>query len=379
MAVHQAPRAEADGRSPREKVRDAIESPFGFEPLRRALTPDDHITVVLDAALPHAAELLAGVLDHLATAGIEPAAVTVVSPPGSREDWIDDLPDEFADVTAETHDPADRKKLAYLATTKAGRRIYLNRTLVEADFIIVLTGRRFDPVRKYAGAEIALYPDLADEEIIAANAGPFTKQQPWAGQDESHEVAWLLGTPFLIQVIEGEGDDIQDVVAGLLDSSAEGRRRQDARWKWQTEGKADLAIASVSGDPERLTFLDLAKAAACAAKTVRKGGRVALLTEAAPILGEAAEMIRGLDEPKSPESRLAKEKPADWAACRLWCLAAAHASLFLAGHYPEELVEELFATPLQSPDEVQRLVDAAKSVVVIPDAHKAKVKVLEPA
>src|SRR5262249_5718560 len=152
---------------PREQVRAALEAPFGFEPLRRALTPDDRVTIVLDADLPHAAELLAGVLDHLGTAGIGPAAVTVGTPPQSRQDWIDDLPDEFADVTAETHDPADRAKLAYLATTKGGRRVYLNRTLVEADFVILLTGRGYDPLTGYAGAEAAVFPALADEEVKA--------------------------------------------------------------------------------------------------------------------------------------------------------------------------------------------------------------------
>lgn len=361
--------------SPREMVLAALEAPFGFEPMRRALTPDDHIALVLDANLPHAAELLAGVFDHLATAGIAPAAVTVLTPPGSREDWIDNLPDEFADVTAEIHDPTNRKKLAYLATTKGGRRIYLNRTLVEADFIVVLTGRQFDPVRGYAGAEVALYPELADEEIIAANAGPYTKHHPWGGLEESHEVAWLLGTPFLVQVIAGGGDSIHEIVAGLLDSGDEGKKRQDARWRFEIESKADAAIATISGDPARVSFLDLAKAAAAAARTVKKGGRVALLTEAAPALGEGAELIRRLDEPNSPDAWLAREKPTDWAACRLWCKAAAHAGLFLASRYPDDLVEELFATPLATPSEVQRLIEGAASIIVIPDAHKAKVDV----
>ena len=376
VAVRRAP-VSPPTKTPRELIGEALESPFQFEPLRRALTPDDRIAVVLDADLPHTAELLSGLLAHLGTAGIVPAAVTVITPPGSRQDWIDELPDEFADVTAETHDPADRKKLAYLASSQSGRRVYLNRTLVESDFMVVLTGRRFDPVRGYAGAEVALYPDLADEEIRAANAGPYTKQSPWDGRNESREVAWLLGTPFLVQIIEGEGDTIQSVVAGLLDSSDEGRRRQDAMWKWQADTHADAAIAAISGDPARITFLDLAKAAACAARAVKKGGRIALLTDAGPPLGEAAEMIRSLDDPKSPPTRLAKDKPADWPACKLWCFAASRASLFLASEYPDELVEELFAAPLATPSEVQRLIDAAASVVVIADAHKAKLEIVE--
>ena len=65
----------------RQLVRDALEKPFGFEPLRRALTPDDHVAVVVDEQLPHLAELLAGVLEHLGTAGIQPAAVTLLTAP----------------------------------------------------------------------------------------------------------------------------------------------------------------------------------------------------------------------------------------------------------------------------------------------------------
>ena len=375
VAVTRASIAELPTASPRELIGAALEAPFGFEPMRRALTADDRVAIVLDAELPHAAELLAGVFDHLGTAGIAPAAVTVVTPRRSRQDWIDELPDVFSDLTAETHDPADRTKLAYLSTTQTERRVYLNRTVVEADFTVVLTGRRFDPVRGYAGAQVALYPDLADEEIRAENFGPFTKREPWPGREEAHEVAYLLGTPFLIQIIEGEGDTIQDVVAGLLPSSEEGQRRQDARWKFAIADRADAAIATISGDPARLTFLDLAKAAACAARAVNRGGRIALLTEACPILGEAAEWIRKVDEPRIPGQLLAREKPADWAACKLWCAAARHASLFLASRYRDELVEELFATPLKSASEVERLIDSAGSVLVIPDAHKAKVEV----
>ena len=247
VAVDRAAIAAPPSASPRELVGAALESPFGFEPMRRAVTPDDRVAIVLDADLPHAAELLAGVLDHLGTAGIAPSAVTIVTPPGSRQDWIQALPGEFSDVTAETHDPTDRKKLAYLATTKSERRVYLNRTVVEAEFTVILSGRRFDPVRGTAGAQVALYPELADEEIRAANFGPFLKAAPWEGREEAEEVAWLLGMPFLVQVIEGAGDAIQDVVAGLLPSSAEGLRRQEARWTFTIAEKADAAIATTQG------------------------------------------------------------------------------------------------------------------------------------
>ena len=55
---------------------------------------------------------------------------------------IDELPDEFQDVRTEIHDPGKREALAYLATTRRGRRIYLNRTVVDADQSIVVAGCR---------------------------------------------------------------------------------------------------------------------------------------------------------------------------------------------------------------------------------------------
>jgi len=363
--------------APRELVRAALETPFGFEALRRALTPDDRVAVVLDPELPHAAELLAGVIDHLGTAGIAPAAVTVVTPPGSRQDWIDALPDEFADVKAETHDPADRTKLAYLATTQSERRVYLNRELVEADYVVVLSGRRYDPLTGYAGAEAAVYPALAGDEVRAAVAGKFETDAP--GEEpsdlraEASETTWLLGTPFIVQVIEGAGGAIQDVVAGLLGSGTEGVRRQDARWRGTVATNPTTVIAAVSGEPGRVTFLDLAKAAACAARVVDPGGRIAVLSDAAPPLGEGAALLRSLDGPRGAYKRLARLKPDDWAACHLWAFAAKRANLFFASGYPDETAEELFATALRTPAEVQRLIDAADSVLVIPDAHKMMV------
>ncbi len=361
-----------------ELVRAALEKPFNFESLRRALTPDDRVAIVIDPRLPYLTEMLAEVLRHVGTAGIAPAAVTVVSPPGEPQTWIEELPDEFEDVTAETHDPATAPKLMYLATTKGERRVYLNRTVVEADFTVVLAGRRYDPHCGYAGAENMLFPSLSNEETQAALLGEFKSSAPDGNREsEAAEVAYLLGTPFLIQVIEGEGDSVQEVVAGLFDSGAEGIRRQDARWRGTIDAEADTVIASVSGDPANITFADLAKAAATAARAVKKGGRIALLTTAAPDLGPGAELLRKLDGPTGAKRLLAREKPDDWAAAALWVYAARSASVFFASGYPDNVAEELFTTPIRTASEAQRLINTGGTVLLIPDAHKAMVTVGE--
>ncbi len=379
VELHRAP-VLSPAAGARELVRAALERPIGLDaPLRRALTPDDRVTIVLDEHLPHIPELLAGVIEHLQSGGINPSAVTVVVPPGGPgSPWVDDLPDEFADIHLETHDPEERKKLAYLATTKAGRRVYLNRTLVEADFVVVLTGRGYDPTFGYAGAEVALFPALSDAETLAGFVGRFTTDppgaKPGAARAEAAEIGWLFGTPFFVQVIEGAGGEVQEVVAGLPESTAEGVRRQQARWHATVAERPDLVVAAVSGDPGRVDFLAVASAAAAAARVVRPGGRIAVLTDAAPQLHEGADLLRQAEDSAAAGKALAKRKPDDWPAAALWAFAAERANLFVASGWPDEVAEGLFATPITSASEVQRLIDAAERVLVIPDAHKTMVE-----
>jgi nickel-dependent lactate racemase len=305
--------------------------------------------------------------------------VTILVPPGETGNtWVDELPDEFADVRLEIHDPEERKNLAYLATTKGGRRIYLNRTLVEADFVVVLTGRRYDPTTGYAGAEVALFPALGDAETLAGYVGQFRTEpprpKPRGVRAEAAEIGWLFGTPFFVQVIEGAGDTVQEVLAALPDRTADGITHQDARWRASVSERPDLVVAAVSGSPERVDFLAVAQAAAAAARVVQPGGRIAVLTDAAPPLGEGAELLRQANEPAQVEKPLHKRKPDDWPAAALWALAAERASLFVAAGWPEEVTEELFATPLASAAEVQRLIDAADRVLILPDAQKMMVE-----
>jgi nickel-dependent lactate racemase len=364
-------------RSPGELVRDALENPYEFEAMRRAMTPDDHVTIVLDTGLSHVSAMLAAVLDHLRSAGVQLDAVTILTAPESSQTWIDELPDEYADVRTEIHDPTDRQRLAYLATTSAERRVYLNRTLVDADFTIVLSGRGYDPLTGYAGAEAAIFPALSDEEAIQSVAGEFHMkapgQEPWPVREEATEILWLLGTPFLVQAIEGEGGTVADVVAGLPPSSAEGIRRQDERWRATVAEEPDTAVVAIGDTSDRVTFLDIAKCAACAARVVRKGGRIAILTKAAPDLGSGAQLLRSLEGPTGARRLLAKAKPEDWAACLLWIFAAKNHHIYLASGYPDDVAEELFTTPIRTASEVQRLIDGGEKVLIIPDAHKSMV------
>ncbi len=331
---------------PRELLRAALDRPIGLDvPVRRALVPDDHAVIVVDESLPHVGELVAEIIAHITAGDVQPAAVTLlVPPPSGNQEWVEDLPDEFGDVHVEVHDPTDVKKVAYLMTTKAGRRVYLNRTLVEAEFVVVLSGRRFDPACGHTGAECSLFPALSDAETRAE----FENKPPPAEavRAEAATVAWHLGMPVFVQVIEGPGDTVAEVVTGLPESSAVGIERQNARWKGTVDGPADLVVVTASGG--RVGANELRHAVALGLTCLQADGRFVLLTDA------PAEAAVGLE--------------------KAWADGDLGPHVYVAAGWDDDAIENLNATRLSSATELQRLIAVADRVTVLPDAHKSQIE-----
>jgi nickel-dependent lactate racemase len=355
-------------------VRDALDRPRSFPPLRRALTPDDQIAVVVDDRLPQLGIIVSEVLAYLVEAGIEPGAITLVGAPGSTQPWVDDLPDRFQNVRTEIHDPTDRKAVAYLASTRKGRRVYLNRTVVDADQAIVVAGCRYDPAFGRLDGAGVLFPSLSDADTIKNATHYFSMAPPdaasWPLQDEAAEVAWLLGVPFMVQVIEGTGEGVSAVVGGTVESSPECQRLLDERWRVSLPRPAQTVVVTVGGDSVRQDFETLARAALCASRVVEANGRIVLLSRANPRLGESIELMSGTDNPAVAARRVQERQPAGRSAALQWLEAARHAGLYLLSQLPDETVEEMFAAPLQQARQVQRLVDVPGSCLFLDEAQK---------
>ena len=367
--------------SPGEMMRAALEEPLGLgASLRSAVTPDDQIVIVVEERVPRLLDLLVSLFQHLVGGGIRLGNVTLLVPATSlQQPWLDDLPDELGDIHLEVHDPENREKIAYLATTKSERRVYLNRKIVEADLLIVLSRRGFDPKLGYSGAAAFLFPQFSDAETIAAYPKEFSTakrpEEPNPLRVEAKEILKLLGAPFLVQVIEGYGDSIAEVLVGLPTSTTDGVASLKKRWLARVERKADLVIAAVAGSADRIDFRDLATAAATARRALGAGGQLVLLTTAAPPLDDSGDLLLKVDGPAMALKRIAAAKPDDAMPGTFWAYAAKKASLYVASGWPDELVEELFATPIHTAGEVQRLIDAADTVLFLPDAHKMFVEV----
>jgi hypothetical protein len=183
------------------------------------------------------------------------------------------------------------------------------------------------------------------------------------------EIVWLLGAPFFVQIIEGSGDEVDHVVAGPIAASAEGQRLLDVRWRVRVDAAAPTVIAQLSAPPERHTFADVARALACASRVVQPGGRIIVVSGGQPEPDGGGQLLRQADTPEDALTLLNERQPLDRAAAFQWAQAARRANLYLLSKLPAEVVEEMFATPLDDAAQVQRLVGETP-FVYLPDADK---------
>jgi hypothetical protein len=347
-----------DGVAPRDLpglVREALENPRDFPPLRRTVVPGDRVAIPLGPAVPDADIILAEVVAILREAGVEPEGITVLAAPGAHAPGTLHLP---AGVTRIDHDPDDRARMAYLASTAAGRRVYLDRMLTDADVVLPIGRLAYDPVLGYDGPWGAIFPGLSDRETVRAAAAGALASLPEPGDrvplfDEAAEVGWLLGSLFHVAVAPGVRG-VAGIVAGREDLvRADGVRAIQDAWSVATDAWAELVVAGIGVAGVPSTLDDLSVGLQGALDLIRPGGasRIVALSE----IAEVPEPVAG-----SPTSaRLDR--------------VLEGAAVYLLSRLDPEVVEDLGMVPVARLADVQRLVAASGSCLLLSPADRLRV------
>ena len=361
-------------------VTEAIESPIAFPALRHAIVSGDHVAIVLDRGIPRPADVLGPVLECLADAGVQRHDTWIVEiPPADPRNALppDGVPPEIRLVQ---HDPLDRNRLSYLASTKAGTRVYLNREVVDADLVVLVGRVDYDPILRYRGTASSVFPGLADaaaQQVFRSQISkPITANSQIAARQESDEVAWLLGVQFAVQVVIGQHNEIVAVLAGHgPDVQREAQRSLDSCWKQTAPRRVDLVIAAIGGAPQRQGFDELGAALESAAKLVQEGGHVAVLSAIDAEPGKTLQTARQLQDSAKALEHVRRHPNED--AISTWQIVRCcqNTRMYLKSRLADELVEDLGMTPVASAAEVQRLVNQATSCIILKDAELARVSV----
>ena len=373
VAVHRGPEVLADVA---EAARDAVQQPIDFAAFREAVVPGDRVVIALQRDVPHGPTLVRTLMDVLLSRDVDPAEVTILQPAGltaATDDPRCGLPEAIREAVGwEVHDATDEDRRAYLASSAAGDRLYLSKTLVEADLVVPVGLVEHHSALGYSGTNSVLFPGCGSAEAIVKLRGEghdeLTPDEPRASRQLVDEVGWLLGTQFTLQGIRSRNGSLAAVLGGTSDAVMErGRTLLRDAWRLELDERPDMVVVSVDGrsglNASCSNWEGTVEAIETARHLVERDGRIVVLSDCDETLGTAMDVIRQSRTPSEavPPIRSMAAVDVDIALRLIRCLE--WANVYLRSDLSPDLVEDLFMTPLASDAEARRVVGTARDCV----------------
>ena len=346
------------------------------------LVPDDHVAIALDSKLPDASTVLAALLPSVRQAIGQESEISVVATPGGHPGLAEGLP---AGINVVVHDPEDKTQLAYLASSQAGRRIYLNRLLTDADAVIPVGEIGFDPAIGYRGPWSVLFPGLSNvetrEDYAKLPPEPFRSpidRDSLELMEESTEAGWLVGSHFAIGVVPGSSG-FAEIVAGLSTSVRDqGIDILDRAWDFRADSQAELVVAGIGRPGSATTLDDLAAGIDAAVQLVQNGGKIVVLSRALGEIGPSLQRLIGAGDPRRGVAALrGHEGDEDYSVAARLNKAMAWADIYLLSALDPQVVEDLSMIPLGRAQEAARLVASSRSCIFLSHAELTRVGVVD--
>ena len=386
-------------------VADALDHPLDYPPLARCVTPADRVVLALDRNVSRAAEITAATVDALIRAGVAADGIAVLRPPADHDAGPAENPCRLIAAPLRrriellTHDPTDRRQLAYLAANESGGAILVNRALHEADVIVSIGCMLAEGSGGYFGIHGAIYPTFSDAETIERFCDP-TEDASSHCSDPTHchahaatsrrhngkghggkkasvfhpvaeadHVAWLLGVQFTIQVIPAAGDGVLHVLAGQSDAvRRRGEELYHAAWSWPVAAPVGLVVAAVEGAAGRQTWENFGRALETACLFVEEGGAIAVCCDLDARPGPAMQRLAAATSHVAALRQIGRRRPPDARIAGQLARALDRGKVYLLSGLEASVVEELDMIPIEKPEELARLARHYQSCVLLPNA-----------
>ncbi|MEL6106536.1 MAG: hypothetical protein AAFU85_10880 [Planctomycetota bacterium] len=240
----------------------ALQRPDDFPPMEAAIVPGDRVALAIDPNVPQIESVVSAALRLVDAA--DASHVDLVLWDEATDETAERLASIAPDGVVVRHQSDVRDSLSYLAADVDADPIYLNRAVVDADFVLPIVAIRPTDVaekRDFSG----IYPSLSD----SATRNRFDERESAAvvplGTTGSiaREVPWLLGVQLLLTVTANSDGRVGEVNAGTMEAIAK-RVTPTLRRPDPVPPPASLVVAALDGDAQQQTWENVARAAQAA-------------------------------------------------------------------------------------------------------------------
>lgn len=377
---------------PDAAVLEAIRNPIKSPPLREIVKAGETVCIITSDITRLSTRpdfILPALLQELNDCGIPDDQIFIMMACG---DHRSQTPEEHRKLVGDRvydrvriydHDAKDEANLVYLGDTRRGTPVWLNRMVHEADRIIITGGLSHHSFAGYGGGRKALLPGVAGYQTIQANHSLVVRKNPGEVTgpgaiannplaDDLMEAAYMAKPDFLINNVTNEHSEVVAVVAGELQEAwLEGVRICDSMFSIELDAAADLVIASAGGYPKDMQLYQSMKGLENAAKAVKDGGTIILVSECSdgpghPEFVEAFRLGAVAEVGASLKERYTIQK----FVCFFVSEIEARAAVILISSLPDDVVKEVGMIPAHSPAEALALaaarVPADAEAILIP-------------
>lgn len=383
-----------------QAVADALGNPIDFPSIDLALVPGDCIAIAVHESVPQPEPIVKAIVEWLLSK--HPASdlsIRVVLAPGNESlaeqlnNWlatrwpVSELEGDYsADKSSENaieestpshslqrvlcHDPDDQQNLEYIAATDQSEAIYLNRELVEADFVIPIY-RWLEPKDPRGHDPYVVLPAFGDRATQARYAKSWLREhEPARGtHKKASESGWLAGIQYAIGAVANQEGLIAMLVGGAPESvdkvCSEGVHTAPNPTETHTQQNFELVVVELV-DPLRVpSWTQVASAAWSAQRWLSPAGRIVVvatsLAEVTPGIGALAS-----DDPDEElQQTLLTSSLQDAYAAAVLRDIQSRRSVYVQSQVDPELLESLGFASIRDPSELERLMQKSKRVGVM--------------
>lgn len=329
-----------------QSLECALKSPIGLPQIEKCVTPDDKVTIAIDPCILNRGFRLSALLSALANAGIDEFQVTILLPCFASDSQVEQLKEISGGCAICRHNSEDLLNKSIIGSTRDGENVYLNRNLVEADFLIIACGTQ-----------------QIDKENSPASL-IFKGMSYFVPNGSKSESLTLLGSPFLVMHVNGPTEAESHWVSGNMEAFRTARSLRRRFWTHHVFLPADLIILDLQNIRKPISFFELVQLTSRMISVLDNGGRIVLIGD--QIIEETgfshlASWV--LPNPDSYEvKRLADQ---NIKAMRLWSTIITKAAVYLYQVLPFDACEDLQANSISNINEIQRLIEISNHILLI--------------
>jgi lactate racemase len=318
-----------------EIIVDALRHPIGSARLKELVHAGETVCVVIPDATrtwQKTDKYLFRIVEELHAGGVKDEDILFISALGShRKQTKEEHRSLLGSVLANRfdvvdHDCYDKENLVYLGETTYHTPVYVNKTAMSCDHIVITGGIVYHFLAGWSGGKKYILPGISSYETIMANHALSLNDTLGEGADpdvrsgyvetnrlhlDMVEAASFVRPTFMFNVVMGPDGNLAGAVAGhYLEAHAAGRKLVDAIDGVPISEKADLVVASAGGYPKDINLYQSIKTVINAREAANPGGTLIVMTQCREGLGgnaEVQDMILNYDTVLEREQVLRKD------------------------------------------------------------------------